>query len=334
MVPEYTCSPTGVWLPIDGAPSLSSWSRDELQWGTYLPTQATVGVPDFNQLTTVTGTVNYTSVGDGDYIADKHFTGYQNMAGISGAHWDRCLFDVSGVTTLTDRPIFNARHIDSGGNLFTDCTWWNSRADPRISAGIQGRGFTVRRGDFRGCVDGMDPAPVGSTDRADVVIEASWIRDLLYVRPYAGQADNQTHSDASQIHGGPGLWYRGNRIEGFMDTSISNWTESDFYPGKQTTSAIMVNSGGSFLPTADLHILGNWINGGGVGINMVGVPTRFLSDDGSEIRDNHFGYDFGFGANSAIYCKANHVFALTGNTRWNPADPLDWSTSFNVRTHG
>lgn len=312
--------------------------------GTYFPDATNTGLLTTTGLTNVTTTTTYNSANDGQTVTDKHFSAYVNVSGVKNLTFKNCWFEPPA-SGRSGRGTVMGRNARNENVVFEDCLFTNSYKDPLVQNGYMGRGAVLRRCDISGAVDGIGAAPEGANDRTDLVLEACWIHDLLYITPFSGQSDNQTHTDGLQWHGGPGLTINGCRIEAFSN-DISDWNVpptpsatsreygNSFYPRRNTTSIVMVNSSASFAPSGDLHITNNWLDGGAVGINMVGVPTLFLTDDGSEITGNHFGYDYGFANDIAIYCKSNHVFELSGNSRWVTGDPYDTSIPFNVRKHG
>jgi hypothetical protein len=311
-------------------------SRDSLVAGTYCPTPSTTGRLTVGQ-SIVTSNVTYSGTAK-QVIENKRFQGYVYLTG-SNKTFKNCLFE--GPLKPTHASV-TATYAGSSKNLFVDCTF-NPRGKTDTTDTIIGRGFTLLRCDLSHGVDGMGAAPAPGGKRCDVVVQECWIHDLIYFSPSRTHSDNQTHNDIIQWHGGAGLTIRGNRLDGFCALNVGDANRKatydskgkhtgghPFYPNPVAMSVLMVNQQGSLLPS-ELLMEKNWIDGGALGINMLGVPTAFPASCHSSIRNNWAGYKFGYGKNYFIVGKPAQKYALTSNHRWNKAHPMDTSTSFNTR---
>jgi hypothetical protein len=323
------------------APSLkaSAASRDSLVLGTYCPGPSTTGVWNDTQ-TLVTGNQTYSGTTK-QVIESKRFQGYVYLTG-SNKTFNNCVFE--GPMNPVHASV-TAAYAGSSNNRFIDCTF-KPRGRTDTTDTIIGRGFTLLRCDLSYGVDGLGATPEAGGTRCDVVVAQCWVHDLLYFSPSTTHSDNQTHNDIIQWHGGAGLTVRGNRLDGFcaLDVGDANRKATydsagkhtgghPFYPNPVSMSILMVNQQGSLLPS-ELLMEKNWIDGGSLGINMLGVPTSFPSPARSAIESNWVGYKFGYGQNYFIVGKAAQTYALTGNHRWVSGDPMDTSTSFNTRLNG
>ena len=319
-------------------------ARSGLVYGTYLPDATTTGI--LSAPTTLV-TTNQTLSDTGAASEAKTFTNteFRCTVYLTGKNYTfkNCLF--SGPAAGTTNAMVQARYATSEGHLFEDCTF----APYTVTygcIGLQGRGFTASRCNVYGSVDGIDPAPADGGTRTDVIIQQSYIHDLARYCPYSGQSDNQTHSDAIQWMGGLGLTLLGNRIEGLIDTAIgTGWATATYdgssvltgghpyYPNPVSTSALMINALGGTIQPGELIMRKNWIRGGTVGINSVGVTSAFLTSDGVTVIDgNHIVRDQASGSGgyrwygkSTQACIDNAMSAGT-NYAWNTSSPLDNTT--------
>lgn len=314
-------------------------ARNALVLGSYLPDATTTG-----RLTTTQAVITTDTTYSGtatELIENKRFQGYVYLTG-SNKTFSNCVFE--GPLTPTHASV-TATYAGSSNNLFIDCTF-KPRARTDTTDTIIGRGFTLLRCDLSYGVDGMGAAPQAGGTRCDVVVQQSWIHDLLYFSPSTTHSDNQTHNDLIQWHGGAGLTIRGNRLDGFcaLDVGDANRPATydstgkhtgghPFYPNPVSMSVLMVNQKGTVLPSG-LLMEKNWLDGGALGINMLGIPTAFPAPAISSIRNNWVGYKFGYGKNYFIVGKAAQTYTLTGNCRWNSADNMSTATSFNTRLDG
>lgn len=133
--------------------------------------------------------------------------------------------------------------IESGtGILIEDVTI--DAEDPSVGVdGLWGSDFVGRRLHVKGGVDGMK---LGS----NATVECSYVHDLDSFDSDPNQGGNPTHNDAIQILSGTAIRLVGNNLV----------VETD------DNAAIQVTQ--DFGETADLHIEGNWADGGGCTFNF------------------------------------------------------------------
>lgn len=128
-----------------------------------------------------------------------------------------------------------------------------------VTSAISFAHYTARRLDIHGSADGF------KADE-DVLIEDSWIHDL--------RNGPDQHNDGMQSTGGKGVTLRNNNISGASNACVQTGDE-----------------GG--VPTEDLTIECNWLDGGGYTLNIRGKdPTR---PKNTKIINNRFGRGAGYG---------------------------------------
>ncbi len=313
-------------------------SRSSLVYGTYLPDSSTTGIMSAPTTTITTNSTYSDTSGTIKLIEDTEFQGHVYVTG-KNYTFRNCFFS-GPVAGITD-SIVQLRYASSSGNRFEDCTFCPQTATNGVNC-LQGRGFVALRCNVYGSIDGIDPAPADTDTRVDVEIQQCYIHDLVRYCPYAGQSDNQTHTDAIQWMGGLGLTLRGNRIENLLDTvKGTGWSAPtydgnsvltgghSFYPSHPVgTAAVMINALNNVIQPGELIMQKNWIRGGAVGINSLGVALAWNSNDGiTDISDNWILNDQGFGTNNRWVGKASQTGLSFGtNYLWNTSSPLDTST--------
>ena len=337
---QYWADPAGLaWRRLGEAPLNN---RSGLVYGTYLPDATTTG------LVSATSTIQATNVTYSDMSASvKEFENidYQGHVYLTGKHYRfrNCRF--SGPLNPTTATV-QSRYATSEDIIFEDCTF-KPRSVNTNAGNIIGRGFTLLRCDLSGGIDGAGPAVADGGTRTDVIIQQSYLHGLLRYCPDASQGDNQSHSDGIQWAGGFGLTLLGNRIEGLIDTTIGvGWAPATydgqsvltgghpFYPNPTGTSTLMINALGGTIQPGELIMHKNWIRGGAVGINSLGVPNAWLVDDGiSEVSDNWFHNDQGYGTNNRWVGKATQVINIHDNYVWNLSSPLDISVGVSPKVN-
>lgn len=316
--------------------------RSGLVAGNYLPGPGNTGLLDASLLQTVSSNVTYSDQSSAvKVIENKRFQGYVYLTG-KNYYFRNCLFE--GPANASTASVI-ARYATSSGNVFEDSTF-RPRTVTNNSANIIGRGFTLNRVDVSGGVDGVNPAPVDGGTRVDVTITGTWIHGLARFSPDSNQSDNQSHSDAIQWAGGAGLTLIGNRIESILDTSIgSKFAPATydgagkltgghpFYPNPVAMSALMVNALGGKIQPSELTMKRNWIRGGFVGINMLGVPSAWPTNDGSVIEQNWFLNDQGYGSNHRMLATSGPVLTIRDNYAWDLGSPLSAATAVSPRVN-
>lgn len=171
-----------------------------------------------------------------------------------------------------------------------------------LGNGIHGSGYTLRRVDISGTVDGA--GIFSTTGAANVVIENSYIHDL-YVGAYDyGKSCGPSHTDGIQIHYGSAMIIRNNTLRpNSITPQVAN-------------AAIMVNQNSSYY-TSDVTIEGNWIDYGACSINANDggkVPTI----QSLKILNNRFGKNQSTSPKCAMIItaatRADPGYSVTGNT--------------------
>lgn len=302
-----------------GRVSRSINARSALVFGDYLPDATNTGTMSA-PTTLLTTTQNLSDTGG--LSPAKTFEGveFRCQVNLSGKNYvfRNCLF--SGVAAGMGISIVQSRYATASDNLFEDCTFAAYTPTDGVN-GIQGRGFTLKRCNIYGVVDGVNPAVADSGTRVDVAMYGCYIHDLLRYcpdGPYSSHSDNQTHSDSIQWQGGLGLTLVGNRIENLIDPTkgLGNTTAAtydgngvqtggnQFLPKHVGTAALMINALNNAIPPGELVLRKNWLRGGGVLINSLGASStiRLVSAwegaaDGTVIDGNHIMNDQGFGTN-------------------------------------
>lgn len=142
--------------------------------------------------------------------------------------------------------------------------------------GILGDNFTATACDVYNVVDGFG---INGTGVLNTALYSNWVHDLAYFSPDPNHSDNHTHNDCVQIFGGSGAIIAGNRLESFTSTTVGTLNN----PATQGNSAIQLNQGTA--PLTGLSVTDNWMDGGGVTLNGLGVSGNI----GSILR-NRFGH--------------------------------------------
>lgn len=148
-----------------------------------------------------------------------------------------------------------------------------ARPSTFLGNGIHGSGYTLRRVEIAGTVDG---AGMFGTNGAPVnaVIEDSYIHDL-YVGAYDyGHGCGPSHSDGVQIHYGSNF-------------TITNTTISaNSVTSQKSNAAIQVNENSTYT-TSNVNILGNWLDYGACSVNIARKNSNGIT--GMKVNNNIFG---------------------------------------------
>lgn len=343
--------PVDFWTIIDGL-RVPLWFRDQLtaeqqrsmlQWGAFFPDDGTaglgktVGVYDEDVLEEVHGPVIFTL--PGLVIRDKWFRGQVRIMA------PNIKFRNCRATGPTDEPatdaIIVATHASAANIVFEDCDMY-PELPSHVTNVIIGHHFTLRRCNAYHGVDIVGVIGQLSDDRVDIVIEGSWLHDLVMFNTPT-QSDNVTHNDVVQWHGLLGVKILGSRLEGMCAPGIGVvdtppvWDGSRLvsgnphYPGRWGFSCLMGSPARKLM--GDLEVRKSWLNGGACGLNLSGPAIEMFPNVGV-IEGTRFGYDWRVGADFAVLAKAAQVIDMHDNCRWNPADPWDDSIPFNVRKNG
>lgn len=326
-------------IPLFARPLMTTpqWRRT-LVPGSFYPWEQTTGVYDATVLEVVTG--NQTITEAGAIIENKHFRCRVDVRA-PGVSFRNCLF-----TGPPSEPQANgivvATSVTQTGLLLEDCTI-APEYPSHITNCIEGHRFTLRRVNAYHGVDLCSVIAPASQDRADVVIEGSWLHDPAMFNT-STQPDNVTHNDVIQWHGMKGLKVDGCRLEGWCAEDIGDintppvgtWPDAlesgnPWFPNRWAQGAAVMASPARAL-FDDFEFTNNWVNGTAVGLNLTRDDGMF--PDCGVISGNRFGYDWRLGADFAVLAKTHQTMVLEDNYRWNPDDPWDQSISFNVRKAG
>lgn len=177
----------------------------------------------------------------------------------------------------------------SAGALFVDVTVRpggpGGSATGRTS-GIGWRGFTARRCDISGCVDGVDTIQLSGQTAVNVLVEGCHIHDLAFFDPDpTGSHANGTHNDLIQMQGGDNVVIRWCNLPGFVDNTLGTQNNPNG-PLFQATCIQTGNVGRG--PCTNSAIVENWLDGGGysVNLNSASGPAGWLT-----ITGNRFGHN-------------------------------------------
>ena len=314
-------------------------ARRALVAGEFFPDVSTTGVYDESVLEVVTG--NQTITTSGATIENKHFRGRVDVRA-TGVTFRNCLF-TGPPSSAQGNAILVATSVLQSGLLIEDCTIAPEHTS-HITNCIEGHHFTLRRVNSYHGVDLCSVIAPAGTERADVVIEGSWLHDpVMFNTPT--QPDNLTHNDVVQWHGMKGLTINGSRLEGFCAPSlgiapnppVGAWPNSltsgnPFHPNAWASGAVVMASP-LRAQFGDFTFTNNWLTGAAVGLNLTRDPVGGFPDCGT-ITGNKFGTGWRLGADFGVLAKAAQTMLLEGNCRWNPGDPFDESTPFNIRKAG
>jgi hypothetical protein len=315
-----------------GAPITVTTGRDSLIPEAFFPNATNTGhITPTGQMAVVSGNVSWDSEHDGATITKTRFTGRLTL-NTQNITFKDCIFEGYIANSTTSFCVW-PNGIRCLNIKFIDCTFKPAVPDHGTHI-IMGHHFTLTRCDLSGGVDGVSVvAPSGTSLRADVRVEGSWIHDLAYFSPDSfhntNPADNQTHNDSVQWGAGIGFAIVGSRVEGFADPTIgdASTVSSDSgtthlggnkqYPNLAVGSGVLPVLAGSGYPAlGEFVCLGNWFSGGSIGLNVYAATAAFTTNDGSIIDRNKFGYDWLNGVNDVIYLKSGQVIQLGTNYRW------------------
>jgi PKD repeat protein len=273
--------------------------RANLVPGTYKPSSSTTGLlPGWSksQLTKFTSTSGANSAGA--YWTPASNTTYTNtwfnvrvlIGAAKNVVFKNCWFD--GGTDIRGYQ-YGTGVIDcnSGQTAYTANTVvvqdsvLESLIPNNATDGIVGHGYTVRRCDIRGTVDGCGAYHVGGGP-IGVLIEACYIHDLAVLSPSPGHSNDVTHNDGVQMQGGSGVTIRGNTISvNASPTASKLTTKPNPYPPSVPGQAISATP--NTAKVTDVLIESNWLDYGWSTVTLIAG-----SQGGSNIgviRNNKFG---------------------------------------------
>lgn len=261
---------------------------------------------------------------------------------------DDCL--VSGPSTgSASGALVTATNASVRNALITDTEIAPEHPNDRVNC-IEGHHLTLQRVNAHHGVDILGIIGQLSDSQVDVKILSSWLHTMVMSNT-STQNDNITHNDLIQWHGLLGLTLIGARLEAFVDPTFGaaniapTWHPTETlsngkpkllsgnpnYPGLWGFSAIMASPARKLMGGFSMDR--SWVDGGAVGLNW-GGPTEALFPDGGSITDTAFGSDFRLGPEFALLTKSFRSHSISGNHRWNKANPFDTSVAYNPRRNG
>jgi polygalacturonase len=233
-------------------------------------------------------------------------------------------------------PLIIAYGINCKNLLVEDCTIIpdNPLRGPFGYEGgdaITGHDFTIRRCNIQHTQDGIG---VFNTNNRNgdmaVVIEQNYIDNLSFHSPdlTRSAADNKTHNDVIQIQGGHNIVVRGNNLRGFIDPSPAV-SRMGSYAGtlrEHWCNAVMQTTQGVGT-VGEVVIENNWIDGGGISLNISGVYANF-----GRIWNNRFGTDHYYKSASGlptgtILLNSQTVVDVRGNVYDATDEPILYNTN-------
>lgn len=202
-------------------------------------------------------------------------------AGRSGIVFRNCLFDGFGIKNMIEKTASNYQAPHNGavdwacldftavgvsgaaGNnknavIIEDCEISPYATNDSVN-GIRGCGYTLRRTLIHNVVDGIDLFRNGSNEQLGVLIEASYVTDLIYYNTVGNHGDNRTHNDGLQWAGGTGWEMNGARLEALgpaVGTMGSD--QAPAYPVVGNTMSCTSNAG----PATGMNVHNSWFDGG------------------------------------------------------------------------
>jgi len=256
--------------------------RQGLILGVDKPASATTGVPAGTVLTPVTA---HTPVSGAEY-SDLDILVDVNLAGTTGVKYRRCRLRGNSGAGGSGAGLVRATGNHGGGHVFEDCTF-DPQTPHHNRDGIRGWGFTLRRCDISGVVDGVSVFNTSTpSSNCAVTIEQCWIHDQAYwPNPPDTNHSDGSHCDGVQWQGSPGLVVRGNLISGVLRTA----SQPGQFGTKHTNSCMMIKPDAG--PIGSAVIEGNWFYGANIGININhDAPDRYISNLGT-LTGNRFDHD-------------------------------------------
>lgn len=254
------------------------------------PDETNTGVPPGVTLTVVDDDVTVDE--DGTVIDAQDIHGFLR---IQASHVTVKRSIVRGHATDATTAIIR---IDSGSDILIEDVEV-AAAEPSVDVdGVWGSGFTGRRLNIHGGVDGM------KLD-SDSTVECSYIHDMAYFDHDPNQGGGATHNDAIQILSGTTIHIVGNQL---LSTDDQN-------------AAIQITQ--DFGMVGDVHIEKNWADGGGCTFN--------ISHKGESSLTDIFSTDNRFGRNSFFDCP---ILKSTQTTLTSNGDVFDDDDSaVPIQTH-
>jgi hypothetical protein len=209
------------------------------------PDAANTGVPAGTKLTNVSQDVTVSQ--DNTTIEAQDIHGFLT---IKASHVKVLRSIVRGHATSATTAIIR---IDSGTDILIEDTEV-AAAEPSVDVdGVSGEGFTARRLNIHGGVDGMKLGTGAS-------VQCSYIHDLASFASDPNQGGGATHNDAIQILAGTDIQIIGNQLVAAKDQNAAIQITQDF--GK----------------VGNVRIEHNWADGGGCTFNISHNGAASLTD--------------------------------------------------------
>lgn len=217
-----------------------------------------------------------------------------------------CQVPAGSVLPLFEFSTFGATSGQEGGDITAE----------QLRRNFQGAGYTLRRCDVRGHVDGLFP------EGDDIHVEDTWIHGLYKMLNDPYQGGNRSHPDCMQVWKGRRITLLRSRIDAFAWCVYNNNTFDQWNTGEWPHPASTfppVTTGNTRpdnpQPWATTALLVSCSGGGGTG------PTSDITVDGCRIAGytNNALCQFGHAQNSAI--PTNLIFRNNViDHRGNPSD--------------
>jgi hypothetical protein len=253
------------------------------------PDVTSTGVPANVALTQITQDVTVTQ--DGTVIDAQDIHGFLT---IQASHVTVKRSIVRGRATTATTAIIR---IDSGTDILLEDTEVAADTPSVDLDGVWGSGFTARRMNIHGGVDGMK---LGD----DSLVECSYVHDLVEFASDPNQGGGATHNDCIQILSGTNITIRMNQL----------------VAAKSDNSAIQVTQ--DFGLVSNLLVDTNWADGGGCTYNFSHKGGNSLVVTTSSNR---------FGRNSYFDCPILRSLSTTLNSSGDVWD--DDGTPVPVQAH-
>jgi len=254
------------------------------------PDDTNTGVPAGVPLTVVNQDVTITT--DGTTIDAQDIHGFLV---IQASHVRVTRSIVRGRAVTSNASVIR---VASGTDVVIEDTEIAVASPSATVDGMSGSSFVARRMNIHGGVDGIK---AGSND----TIECSYIHGLASFASDPNQGGGPTHNDAIQILSGTGIHITGNQLVAAMDQN----------------AAIQVTQ--DFGAVGDLHIQGNWADGGGCTFNIAHKGAASLT--------GVFSTGNRFGRNSFFDCpilKSTQTTLVSTGDVWD-----DDGTPVPIQTH-
>lgn len=224
--------------------------------------------------------------------------------------------------------LVDCNHPDVRNAVIEDCLLRPDTPSVWLT-GVLGKEYTARRNDVYWTVDGF--GAYNATDRrapTNVTIEANFIHDLAYFSVDPNHGDGPTHNDGIQVQGGSNISIVGNNILTFM----SRLQGTLDYPARNVGQGILIQP--HLAPITGSRIVGNWIDGGKVGIYFVLDEEKTM--EFGECSGNRLGrnqWQFRNGSTYQIRVKQGISFDndLTDNVWADTGESLQDSTTGGIR---